>query len=266
MNELHEKNATSINGTDTDCVNVKGRQGTHAGYNGQIVVDEKHGLIVHGDVVNEHTDRHQFAAQIQQADKTLGTQCKNACADAGYACTNELVKIDAQGTMVVVPSQKLAHSMASEGPFTKEQFRYDARKDCYICPEGREIPYSHFSTKKQHKSYRFSRRDICQACKQYGVCTRSQRGRTITRLPDEESKIKLENIYRTPDAQAIYKLRKQKVELPFGHIKRNLGVSAFLMRGLQGAKAEMALLGACFNIARMISLLGVDQFRTLIRA
>ncbi|GAG79998.1 unnamed protein product, partial [marine sediment metagenome] len=52
------------------------------------------------------------------------------------------------------------------------------------------------------------------------------------------------------------KLRQQKVELPFGHIKRNLKVDAFLLRGLDGAKAEASLLASCFNIRRMITLIG----------
>jgi len=55
----------------------------------------------------------------------------------------------------------------------------------------------------------------------------------------------------------IYKLRIQKAELPFGHIKRNLGVNTFLLRGVEGAKAEMSLLASDFNIARMITIFGV---------
>ena len=67
----------------------------------------------------------------------------------------------------------------------------------------------------------------------------------------------MERQYNTEQSQAIYKLRKQKVELPFGHIKRNLGVSAFYLKGLDGVKAEMSVLSTCFNIARMISIIGV---------
>jgi len=47
-----------------------------------------------------------------------------------------------------------------------------------------------------------------------------------------------------------------RVEHPFGHIKRNLGVGAFLLRGLEGVNAEINMLGTCFNITRMISILG----------
>jgi hypothetical protein len=49
----------------------------------------------------------------------------------------------------------------------------------------------------------------------------------------------------------------QNVELPFGHIKRNLKDGHFLLRGLDGVKAEMPMLAGCFNIARMITIIGV---------
>ena len=255
VKELKEKK--SINSTDPECVKFKSRQGIHAGYNGQIVVDEKHGLILNSDVVNENTDRNQFANQIDQANKTLEKKCKNACADAGYASTSDLKQIDDQRINVIVPSQSQANGK-QPGKYDKEHFAYDEQKDCYICPAGQEIPYSHFSTKKQHKSYRFKDASTCFACQFYGTCTDSKRGRTVTRLPDEETKLKLEKQYKTEQCQSIYKLRKQKVELPFGHIKRNLGVNAFLLKGLQGVRAEMSLLSTCFNISRMITLLGVS--------
>jgi transposase len=256
---LKEEQVKSINNIDADCVKVKGRQGIHAGYNGQIVVDEKHGLIVHSDVVGESNDLKQFADQVEQANENLNKPCKNVCADSGYANTEELKKIDDQNIKVIVPSQKQAHNTEPK-PFDKGQFHYDSENDCYICPQGHKLKYSHFSVKKQHKSYRMSDKSNCHSCKDYKVCTNSKRGRTIIRLLNEETKLKLEEQYRTESSQAIYKLRKQKVELPFGHIKRNLGVSAFLMRGLEGVKAEMSIFSSCFNIARMITIFGVTGF------
>jgi hypothetical protein len=45
--------------------------------------------------------------------------------------------------------------------------------------------------------------------------------------------------------------------LPFGHIKRILNAGHFLLRGLAGERAEASLLASCFNLARMITLIGV---------
>ena len=80
-------------------------------------------------------------------------------------------------------------------------------------------------------------------------------------------KQRLEAQYQEPASQEIYARRKEKVEHPFGHIKRNLKVTAFLMRGLKGVHAEISLLGTCFNLARMITILGrgklISQLRTI---
>jgi hypothetical protein len=104
--------------------------------------------------------------------------------------------------------------------------------------------------------YRIEKAAYCLACAHYALCTNSKRGRSLTRLKEEALKEKLEQVYISEKGQAIYKQRKERAELPFGHIKRNLNCGAFLVRGLKGVKAEFTLLASCFNIARIITLLG----------
>ena len=256
LNKLNAEGKKSLNTTDADCTKMHGRGGSHAGYNVQSVVDEKHGLIVNSDVVNENNDIHQFANQIEQAHETLDKKCQTACADAGYADVNELDKIDSQGVKVIVPSAKQAEKVERSDPFDKAHFKYDKADDCYICPEGKVLGYSHTETQKRKRTYRAGV-SVCRKCKFFKYCTTNPRGRTITRLLHEELKEKLEDQYEEPESQKTYALRKQKVELPFGHIKHNLKVSSFLLRGIDGVKAEASLLANCFNIARMISIIGV---------
>ena len=43
-------------------------QESHASYNVQSVVDDKHGLIVHAEAVSETSDVYQFAVQIYKAN------------------------------------------------------------------------------------------------------------------------------------------------------------------------------------------------------
>jgi transposase len=265
LKKLQEGKKDSINTTDPDCVKVKGRQGIHAGYNGQIVVDEKHGLIVHSDVVNESNDVNQFAHQIEQANQTLGHNCTNACADAGYSDIQELKKIDDQHITVIVPSQKQAHDREVK-PFDKKQFHYDEPNDRYICPRGHPLSYTFFDKNKQHKVYQIINKSLCLECPYFGLCTKAKYGRRIRRLVDEDLKLKLERQYNQESSQAIYKLRKEKVEHPFGHIKRNLGVTSFLLRGLEGVKAEMSLLASCFDITRLINILGVPLLVAMLRS
>lgn len=223
LKEIEQADKKTVNTVDPECCNYSSIQGSHAGYNAQSVVDEKHGLIVNTDVVNENNDLNQFAEQVNQANEVLDSKCDIACADAGYFDTDELEKIDKQNIKVIVP--------------TKAQ-----------------------ASKKECKPF------ICHDCSHYKECTGSRDGRTIGDLDNAEVRRKLEKQYEIPESQQIYKLRKCKVELPFGHIKRNLGVSSFLLRGLDGVKAEMAILATCFNLARMISIFGINGIIEKLRA
>ena len=251
LQELKEEE--SFNTTDPECTRIKKGKNFYAGFNFQSTVDNKQGLILSTDVVNEANDLNQFTSQINKANQILGKKCKTAVADCGYASTDELEKIDKQGIKVIVPSQRQV-SRKEPSLFAKEHFTY--KYDYYLCPKGHKLtPYR--LNKENNKVYKISDKKICLSCPHYGNCTKSPTGRTISRLLKEEVRQKLEAQYDEPSSQEIYKLRKEKVELPFAHIKYNLKFDSFLLRGLKGAKAEASIIGTCFNLVRMITLLGV---------
>jgi transposase len=257
LKAFEETGREQINLTDPDCALMHSIQGSHADYNVQGVVDDKHGLIVHADAVSETSDVNQFAHQIEQANEVLEEPCKAGCADGGYADTEELQKIDEQQIKVVVPSQRQAlHE--EEGPFSKSHFRYDQEQDCYWCPQGHRLSYVGTDKGNGKRHYQITDRKICQGCVHYGQCSEAKKGRKIIRLPLEEVKERLEAQYEEASSQEIYARRKARVEHPFGHIKRNLKTDAFLMRGREGVGAETSLLATCFNLARMITILGVS--------
>lgn len=255
MKEIENENRQSKNTTDNDCSNMSSRQGSHAAYNVQHVVDDKHGLIVNIDAVSEANDSQQFSNQIEQANEQLEKKCKVACADAGYAHTDDLSKTDKDNIKVIVPSQKQAlHN--EQKPFNRDEFTYEEKKDRYVCPEGHALPYRGLNKQKGAKVYKISQPKHCRQCQHFGVCTKSKYGRKVTRLLNEDIKQRLEAQYLEPASQKIYQRRKEKAEHPFGHIKRNLGVQSFLIRGREGAKTESSIHATCFNMARMITLCG----------
>ncbi len=257
LEAFKETGRDQINLTDPDCAIMHSIQGSHASDNMQRVVDDKHGLIVHAEAVSETSDVNQFAQQIDQANGVLEKSCEVACADAGYADTQELQKIDARGIKVVVPSQRQAlHE--EEGPFSKSHFRYDQEQDCYWCPEGHRLSYRGTDKSSGKRHYQITHKKICHGCVHYGQCTEAKKGRKVIRLPLEEVKERFEAQYEEASSQQIYVRRKARVEHPFGHIKRNLKTDGFLIRGLTGTNAETSLFATCFNVARMITILGVS--------
>jgi len=255
LDEIKARELETLNETDGDCRIMKSVQGSHASYNVQQVSDDKHSLVVHADAVSETSDVNQFAEQIQAAHEALGEACDTACADAGYADTEELEKLDAEGVKVVVPSQRQALKQ-EEKPFSKSAFDYDAEQDCYRCPGGERLDCKYTERKTGKRWYQVASGRVCAECKHFGECTESKSGRKVTRMRLEEVKERLEAQHETAESQAIYARRKMRSEHPFGHVKRNLGVDGFLLRGLEGVQAETSILFTCFNVARMKTLLG----------
>lgn len=260
--ELQGSSKTSLNTTDPDCRHMQGRQGTHAAYNVQSVVDDQNGLIVHSDVVDDVNDRHQLNNQTSQANAVLGKPCKTVCADAGYDHNGNWKEVEQQGIAVVVKP----NDQRPPGPFTKDKFQFDAGRDCYVCPAGNLLSYRGTEKRTQNRRYAIVSAKLCRACPHFRACTKNWAGRTILRMPFEEIRPIIQARYQSPTGQVLYTRRQAKVEHPFGHIKRNLGVQAFLLRRLAGVRAEAALFATCFNIARMMTLFEVGALLPTLRA
>ena len=259
---LKETGKEKINTTDKDSVNGKTRQGSHAIINCQVTTDEKHGLIVSGEAVSQNNDLNQLTPQLKQATETLGKAPEKAITDAGYFSLKDLEKVP-EGIEVIMPTRKQAqkeNKKTEVEPFSIEAFSYDKERDVYICPEGKILENKGIAFGSQEKISYKARGKECMGCKHFGICTTSKNGRWIVRMvKQEEQKKRLEEIYHKEESQKLYKLRKEKAELPFGHMKRNLGAGQFMLRGREKVNAELSILSTCFNRARMMTIIGIPM-------
>lgn len=251
LQELERDDRTGLNTTDPEAGRMRIGAQVESGYNCQSVVDDRHGLIVHTDVSDAGNDVGQLGPQIKSAQETLGKRCERACADAGYCSPADLGSILAQGTDVVVP-------IVRHSDF-RDHFRFDAERNEYVCPEGHRLSY--LGENRRNNSHIYGQRDpqVCLRCPRFGQCTRSDQGRRVERPFTEAIREHLEQLYRRPIAQALMRRRKLRAEHPFGHLKHNLGMRAFLLRGRGGVRAEMVLSATAFNLTRMIKILGVKN-------
>jgi len=145
------------------------------------------------------------------------------------------------------------------GPFDKSHFQYDKEQDVYICPEGKMLKHQGIDTQRPHRHRYLAAAKECNQCPHHGVCTSGHTGRKVTRSEYEDIIRKQESVYASEQGQAIYKRRKQRAELPFGHWKRNLNAGQLLLRGREKVNAEVSVLATCFNLARMITIVGSAQ-------
>jgi len=222
------------------------------GYNVQAAVDTTNHLIVAHDVVNEGHDRGQLAAMSKKAKEALGTDKLEVLADAGYFSGEEILECDEADITTTLP-KPLTSGNRLKGMFVKEDFRYVADDDVYICPAGERLVH-HFTNVERGLTLRRYWTNACQACAIKDRCTTGKE-RRITRWEHEHV---VEAVERRLDEhpERMY-IRLNTVEHPFGTIKSWMGATHFQMRTLKKVGTEMALHVLAYNLKRVMNILGI---------
>ncbi len=233
---------------------MKGRQGIMPAYNAQAVASPLTAgdgmLITAADVVDSPTDYGQLVPMLEQAEATTGQRVDLTLADGGYHTAANLVAGEQRGQRFAMPER---YPKEAQGPYFKDQFRYDASTDSYLCPQGQSLPFSGIrrtngSILGPFRVYRGSK-TVCHDCSAYGVCTKDRHtGRALWIGPDDALLRQHREWMTTEQAKSLYFRRKGLIEPVFGILKEQLGARRFLLRGLARVQAEFSLLATAFNL------------------
>jgi transposase len=251
----------SLTDPDARSMATSGRGSGVVGYNVQVAVETKHHLIIAHEVVNEGSDRAQLSPMAMVAKATLGVEKLDAVADRGYFSSEEILECENVGIMVTLPKPMTSNSKA-EGRFGKQDFRYVAEQDIYICPAGERLAYSCTTEDKGMVLRRYATK-ACHNCAIKNACTTAKQ-RLISRWEHEHV---VEAVQRRLDEHPEkMRLRRETVEHPFGTMKARMGATHFLMKTLPRVASEMALHVLAYNLTRVMSIMGVRPLMAAIRA
>ena len=251
----------SLTDPDARSMATSGRGSGVVGYNVQVAVETKHHLIIAHEVINEGSDRAQLSPMAKAAKATLGVEKLDAVADRGYFSGEEILACDSAGITVTLP-KPMTSGMLARGRFGKQDFRYMADEDVYICPAGETLPYR-YTNEEDGLILRRYWTNTCQSCAIKKNCT-SGKERRITRWEHEHV---LEAVQRRLDEHPEkMRQRRETVEHPFGTIKARMGATHFLMKTLPRVASEMALHVLAYNMTRVMSIMGVRPLMAAIRA
>jgi hypothetical protein len=251
----------SLTDPDARSMATSGRGSGVVGYNVQTAVDTKHHLIITHEVTNVGTDRSQLARVAKEAKATLETESLDVVADRGYFSGEEILTCVEAGITVTLPKPMTSNSKA-EGRFGKQDFRYLAEEDVYVCPAGERLTY-HFTNQENGLVLRRYWTNACQSCAIKHDCTTGKQ-RRITRWEHEHV---LEAVQRRLDQHPEkMRQRRETVEHPFGTIKARMGATHFLMKTLPRVAAEMALHALAYNLTRVMNILGIQPLLAAMRA
>jgi transposase len=255
----HDESKGRINLTDADAHLQRTRHGILPGYNTQVVVAPldaaaagRTGMLLTAvEVVSNPSDRQQLLPLLEQAEATTG-QATVTLADAGYHSGANLAACAERGQQVVMPEPR-PHGDAT---YHKDQFHYDHDSDTFRCPQGQTLTFRRYQRHRNGppvRQYRAPGR-VCRACPAFGVCTKSHWGRTIEVMP-YDAVLRAHRRWMASDlARRLYRHRQGLVEPVFGIFKEQLGLRRFLLRGIEGVRAEATLIATAFNLRTLYTV------------
>jgi transposase len=264
LDRLAKSGETQVSHTDADARLLTKNGQTVAGYNVQIAVDAKHKLIVASEVVNDGNDSGQLYAMAAAAKQVLGAETLQVAADVGYYNGETLRACEADAIVPYVPEADRSNRLAKLGRFTLAEFIYDAARDIYRCPAGAELRplagYKQDAGGKLHVRYA-ARQPVCAVCPLRSRClTDKARRREVQRWQHHDVVERHRARMAQPQADIMRRRRSALAEHPFGTLKCRAGYRHFLMRGFDKVRGEWSLMALCYNLFRVLSILGTKGF------
>lgn len=153
------------------------------------------------------------------------------------------------------------HAGRRTDSFTRSEFRFDHKRDVYVCPGGKDLQLynRNFTVARSgvHQDgfmrYRAAKRD-CDVCSLKARCCPGQPARKIPRSIHEGARDLARDISLT-EAYVASRRERKKVEMLFAHLKRILKVDRLRLRGPNGAKDEFLLAATAQNLRKMAKML-----------
>jgi Transposase DDE domain len=260
LSALEKSGESQVSLTDPDSRAMAAHTKVGVGYNIQIAVDAKHKMIVEQAVSNDVLDMGLLQRTAEPAREILEVKKIDVVADKGYFRTEDVASCEEAGLTPHVPRPQRGAAVKN-GFFRKDEFRYDAKQNAYICPAGQALTPIREGKLRELKKVDYGNAKACRACALRPHCTKDVRA--VSRLENEDALDRMaERLKARPQ---ILDRRREMVEHPFGSIKQWMNQGAFLTKGLDNVRAEFSLTALVYNLRRALNILGVEAMMTAAR-
>ena len=278
-----KKNPAQIPKHDPDARVMPNKEGGYAvNYNPVAAAEGHGGYILHADVLNTINEQDALLPAIIAVAETLGQPPAAVGADTAFSTGDNIAQLEALGIEFLSPlpeaatrgpnpalrsdpTQPVPESEWDNLPVNPQHkmldkacFVYDAERDVYYCPQGRELPFEQTKIDTAHgKKIQLDlyRSVSCEGCPLQGRCIHprnSSGARTISRDVHTETRERHAAKMNQPEAREKYARRMHGAETPFAYIKQVLGLRQFLLRGLEKVKLEWLWACLASNVWKLV--------------
>ena len=234
-------------------------------YAANYLIDLDHAVIVDVEA-SRRSGRPRSArhAHDRPGQDRFGLYPERLAADTAYG-TAEMLDwlVHEQGIEPHIPV--FDKSQRTDGTFSRDDFTYDHKRDCYICPAGKEL-------RQRQKIYRVPRPLVdedgmmryraskldCEACPLKPQCCPNAPARKIPRSIHEGARDMARDIAKT-EAYMTSRRERKKIEMLFAHLKRILKLDRLRLRGPNGARDEFHLAATAQNLRKLAKLIPMPE-------
>lgn len=257
LEEIDRRNAKKkttkerqINPSEPDAMLQKAKRGRGFAMSYKPSVFANSQRIVVASGVNPGSEIDVIPDMLKQAKALGDSQFEELLLDAGYFADGVIKATLDEDVSLLCPEKTQSKRKGKAKYFSKDQFRYDAASDSYICPAGEQLI---FLDKRNSEEKRHYSNAPCQTCLLKEQCTPSKRGRMVKRTHSDEMKEALREIMKHPQAREAFSKRQAMVEPVFGYLRQVQGLNRFRRKGLGGARVEFGLHLLAYNISRILA-------------
>lgn len=254
INQGRVKEKAKINVTDFDCNLVQQANGeTNAGYAVTTTVDSGNQIITGFKINDKVNDAGILLSSLEESEKNSGGGHETVVADSGFSSLENLEELNVQEQKALIPDKRLEveeRGETAKGKYDRSEFKYNEKKDCYKCPEGKILRNLGEAEQNGRKCNRYGNKEACKNCKHLAECTKGK-NRIISRDKQEWLKEEMRKELHKKRNEKIYNQRAPIVESPYGQIKHNLKYRIFMRRGRLKIQMEASLMFMLHNILKI---------------
>jgi transposase len=269
------KRELKSNVTDNESAKMKSSHGVIQGYNGLAVVDEKAQVIVAAEAYGQGAEHDLLEPMVEQAEDNLKRAEKRETiggsvliADTNYFTEDNSRYCEEKKLDAYIPDQYFRNRDPRFGKdyprrksirknlFSKEDFRFDGKGNCFLCPAGKKLRYDGKKNINGYKGRRYlAEVNECVNCELRPRCLKKNAGRRhlfIVDVPKPKtySEKMMEKI-DTAEGRDIYAKRMGIVEPVFANITVHKGLSRFTLRTKKKVNIQWLLYCMVHNMGKI---------------
>ena len=243
-------NKVKINLTDNEAKYIKNKGCIDLNYNCQAAITED-GIIVGAYTSNNCSDRPETIKSVNIAEQNTKEQYNEILADSGFASYDAFEQLYNRNKIIYIPDQQMnAEAEKEQNPYHRNHFVYNEQKDCFICPENKELPFCKNNTHKRNKQQ--SKVYICKdcpECEKQPLCTKGKY-RQVHVEKREFLRHEIRERLNSREGKLKY-LKRLRIESVFGNIKHNLNYLHLYLKGIKKTTAEWQLICIGHNLKKI---------------